>query len=272
VKNIFLIFLCFFALKVDSQAALPIDLRGWEEISDKHFKVYYKHDTAGEVPRQILNKAEVYYSSIADHIGYARYQNFWTWEQRVPIVYFSSQEEYARTTGQPAWSKGFSVSHLASVNLRMIVTFKGQQDFLNSTLPHEISHLILHDFIGPNRSIPLWFDEGVAQLEEARNDEENYKIMGRLVSSGQSIPFAVLQNINSGTAFDYRQASIFYAESLYIVDFLVKTYGKEGFITLCRHLRDGKTFEESLRSAYYPALDSIVKLQDEWVKRMIQYL
>lgn len=257
---------------LSSQAkAFPINLDGWDQISDKHFKIYFKRQSAGESPRQILNKAEEYYSTIADHIGYARYQNFWTWEERVPIVYFSSQEEFARTTNRPIWSKGFSVTHLASVNSRMIVTFKGQDDFLDSTLPHEISHLILHDFIGAQRSIPLWFDEGVAQLEEVKEDRHD-QILARLVVSGQGISMDVLQGINSGSAFDSRSASIFYAESLYIVEFLVKTYGKEGFVNLCRDLRDGNPFEVALRRSYYPALDSLAKLQDEWIKHMKQYL
>jgi hypothetical protein len=270
VKKTLFIAVLFFAFSFNVHA-FSIDLKGWEQISDRHFKVFFKQEAGEEIPRQILNKAENYYSTIADRIGYARYQNFWTWEERVPIIYFSSQEEFTRITHQPAWSKGFSVTHLASVNLRMIVTFKGQEDFLTSTLPHEISHLILHDFIGPQRSIPLWFDEGVAQLEEQRNDQ-NDKTMARLVANGQSVPFTILQSIESGAGFDYRSASIFYAESLYIVDFLVKTYGKESFINLCRNIRDGKIFEEALRSAYYPAIDSSDQLQNAWIKYMMQYL
>ncbi len=252
--------------------ALTLNLSSWQQISDKHFKVYFKEEVGEGESRQILNKAEEYYSSIADRIGYTRYRNFWTWDERVPIVYFSSQKEYARITERPVWSKGFSVSHLASVNLRMIVTFKGQDDFLNSTLPHEISHLILHDFIGPKRIIPLWFDEGVAQLEEQREDQNNATILAHVVANGQSLPLVVLKNLTSAVQFDNRYASIFYAESLYIVDFLIKTYGKENFVKLCRSLRDDKKFEEALRSSYYPSIDSIEKLHDAWVKYMMQYL
>ena len=154
----------------------------------------------------------------------------------------------------------------------MIITFKGQEDFLTSTLPHEISHLILHDFIGPQRVIPLWFDEGVAQLEEERDDHNYATILARLISNGQSLPLSLLQVPNQALQMDSRYASIFYAESLYIVDFLVKTYGKESFVDLCRYLRDGKSFEEALRSAYYPSIDSMDRLQDVWGKYMTQYL
>ena len=188
-------------------------------------------------------------------------------------LYFSSQEEFTRVTGRPVWSKGFSISHLASVNLRMIVTFRGQENFLTTTLPHEISHLILHDFIGAHGQIPLWFDEGVAQLEEQRDNEQEHRaILARLIESGQSIPVVLLQNPNSGLLLNERYAGIFYIESLYIVDFLVKTYGKEAFVDLCRYLRDGKAFDDAFKSAYYPDMDSLTTLQDKWVKYMMQYL
>jgi hypothetical protein len=45
---------------------------------------------------------------------------------------------------------------------------------------------------------------------------------------------------------DVESVSIFYVESLYIVDFLIKTYGKDAFKEMCRYLRDGETFEQSL--------------------------
>ena len=271
VKKIILILFFCLMIKVEANA-FTLDLRGWSQISDKHFKVVFKKGMSENVPRGILNKAEDYYSTIANRIGYERYQNFWTWDDRVPIVYFSSQEEFAKTTGRPAWSKGFSISHLSSVNFRMIVTYQGQEDFLKTTLPHEISHLILHDFIGANRYIPSWFDEGVAQLEEERDDQNHKTILANLVRSGQSIPLLILQNLNSNAQPDARYASIFYAESLYIVDFLVKTYGKEDFINLCRNLRNGKNFDEAFKSSYYPAVESMAALQDKWIQYMMHYL
>jgi len=271
MKKIILITLLFLSQALNAYA-ITLNLKGWKEISDQHFKVLFKPEVDENIPREVLNKAEGYYSTIADCIGYERYQNFWTWDNMVPIVYFSSQEEYAQQTGQPAWSKGFAVSHLVSVNLRMIVTYQGQEDFLDTVLPHEISHLILHDFIGAHRYIPMWFDEGVAQLEEAREDLNHRNILSHLILDGKSIPLVMLQNPNPSVHNDATYGAIFYAESLYIVDFLVKTYGKESFINLCRNLRDGMSFEEALKSAYAPSLDSMLALQEKWIKYMMQYL
>lgn len=272
MKKLFLLLSFIFLFNVSSYA-FDIDLRGWNQISDKHFKIFYKSNQSDNLPRNILNKAEEYYIAIADRIGYSRYQNFWTWDERVPIIFFSSQEEYASKTGRPLWSKGFAVSHLTSVNQRMIVAYQGEDDFLESTLPHEIGHLILHDFIGANQTIPTWFDEGVAQLEEKRVDDQGHlTILARFLQSGQGMSLAMMQDSSAVVGLDSRYASIFYAESLYIVDFLVKTYGKESFIKLCRNMRDGKIFEEALKSAYYPSVDSLTSLQQKWDQYMMKYL
>lgn len=271
MKKLILLLSMIFSFNINAHA-FNIDLKGWNQISDKHFIVFFKSGQSDNLPRSILNKAEEYYRSIADRIGYSRYQNFWTWDERVSIILFSSKDDYVSTTGRPVWSKGFAISHLSSINQRMIVAFIGEDDFLEDTLPHEIGHLILHDFIGMNRFIPKWFDEGVAQLEERRDDQDHQTILARLIQSGQGMPLVMMQDVSLGGNIDSRYASIFYAESLYIVDFLVKTYGKESFIKLCRNLRDGKNFEEALKSAYYPSIDSLVSLQSKWEKHMTQYL
>ena len=187
------------------------------------------------------------------------------------IVYFADQGAYLNATQQPEWSKGFSISHLASVNLRMIISYRGQKDFLSTVLPHEIGHLILHDFV-KGRKIPVWFDEGLAQLEEENNSPEHKTIVARLAVSGKTIPLEELNGYEAKAQSDPMQAAIFYAESLYIVDFLVKTYGKSAFTELCRQLRDGAPFDHALRVAYYPTITSMAALQGKWRSYMADFV
>jgi hypothetical protein len=53
---------------------------------------------------------------------------------------------------------------------------------------------------------------------------------------------------------------------------LVKTYGKDAFKEMCRHLRDGEGFEEALKESYYPTIDSMQTLQEKWSDYAKQYL
>ena len=133
--------------------------------------------------------------------------------------------------------------------------------------------MILHDFIGFNRPIPRFFDEGVAQLEQKDDSVGHMGVIARMIVKGKIIP---LQDLLAYDLVAHKRdtisVSIFYVESLYIVDFLVKTYGKDAFKVMCRHLRDGDTFEQALKSSYYPTIDSMQTLQEKWFDYAKQYL
>ena len=152
------------------------------------------------------------------------------------------------------------------------MSFKGQENFLEVILPHEITHLILHDFIGFDRPIPRFFDEGVAQLEQKDDSLEHMDVMVKLIVGGRIIPLQDLLTYDLlAHRDDVESVSIFYVESLYIVDFLIKTYGKDAFKEMCRRLRDGDTFEHALKSSYYPTLDSLQTLQEKWFEYAKQF-
>ncbi len=250
---------------------IPLSVAGWPQIQDKHFVVVYPSPADEAAARATLRKAEELYDVVTDRIGYSRYKNFWTWDERVKIICLADQESFAAATGAPAWSNAVSISHLSNFHFRAIISYKGQEKFLTSILPHEMSHLILHDFLGEDQPIPRWFDEGVAQLDEAKGDDEYRAIVAKLVRVGKTIPFAQLDN-HSEHSSEATQAGIFYAESLYIVDFLIKTYGKDAFRQLCRQLRDGKLFETALKAAYYPSIGSMADLEEKWKAHMLQFI
>jgi len=244
----------------------------WLKFQGDHFVVLCASGEDEDFAHEVLNHAEDYYRDIADDIGYSRYQNFWTWNDRVKIILFPDQESYVRATGKPAWSGGFASDHSVLFQSRIIVSFKGQPAFVEAILPHEITHLILHDFIGFSRPIPRFFDEGVAQLEQKDDSLNHMNIIAQMIMAGKIIPLQELLSYDlMAHKNDNQSVSIFYVESLYIVDFLVKTYGKDAFKDLCRHLRDGASFEESLKSSYYPTIDSMQTLQEKWFEYAKQY-
>jgi len=246
---------------------------GWFKAEGDHFVVLYPLSEDEDTAQGILNHAEDYYNDIADDIGYSRYHNFWTWNNRVKIILFEDHGSYVRQTGQPPWSQGFASIYSELFRSRIIVSYKDQPNFIEVILPHEITHLILHDFIGFDRPIPRFFDEGVAQLEQKDDSLSHMDVMARLITGGNIIPLQDLLTYDlQAHKNDAKSVSIFYVESLYIVDFLIKTYGKDAFKEMCRHLRDGDTFEQALKSSYYPTLDSMQTLQEKWEDYAKQYL
>lgn len=240
--------------------------KDWPRLEGKHFIVIYAQGVPTEYINRVLIRSEELYDRISNRLGFSKYTEYWTWENRAKIIIFPNAETYVEQTGQPAWSQGLATSHSQVFGGRVIASYFGREDLLTSILPHEIGHLMLHDFM-KNTPIPVFFDEGVAQLEEGR-EAENEMIMAQLAHTNQHIPLSVLVNLRPTSAFDQRAVSIFYAESLYIVDFLIKTYGSDKFVQLCRLMRDRFSFEEAVKKFYYPLVSSIDDLERLWLNHL----
>ncbi|VAX35347.1 hypothetical protein MNBD_UNCLBAC01-30 [hydrothermal vent metagenome] len=240
----------------------------WKEEKGKHFIVQYSSPTSKQWARRLLRKSEQYYDTIAKTIGYARYENFWTWNERVKVIVYPNKDIFLQETGQPAWSRGGAGRHKTAIHSRLIVTYKQEDGFFDGILPHEISHLMLNDFLGSGVPIPLWLDEGIAQLQEPTKRMVAHQIMRNSVRQGDYISFASLMSQDIRGETDTKKVKIFYAQSISIIDFLIKKYGSNKFGQFCRQLKNGKTLEEALRATYTLSIESVDALEQRWVEYM----
>jgi Peptidase MA superfamily len=238
----------------------------WFEDKSYHFIIQYSVKEDAAWAADVLRKAESYYDSIADAIGYPRHDQFWTWEQRVKIRVFSDQAMFVKFTGLPSWSRGAAVNHQSFLPKREIVTYQQDSGFLDRILPHEISHLIIRDFIGANKILPLWFDEGLAQLMEQGKEDIARRGMKQIVRQNNQIPFDIIAHYDTRAETDSRKVAIFYLQSVTMVDFLIKNFGSAKFAQFCRMLRDGANFDEAFERAYFQLLDSFKDYEDKWIK------
>jgi len=244
------------------------DLTPWQQIKGKHFEIFYPAEKFRDKANAILRKAEGYYDSIGARIGYTRYNTFWTWAERVKIMVFPDQRTFARKTGQPDWSLGYSNPDSHLFQSRIIMTYLQEDHFGDAVLPHEIGHLILQDYIASANTLPVWFDEGVAQLEEKNKSEPARGLMQSLVKRNSHIPLETLCRLNIRKQQDPALIKIFYAQSLSVVEFLLKNYGQDAFGRLCHNLRDGKSFPAALTASYPNAIADLADLEGKWLRSL----
>jgi len=240
----------------------------WKEVKGKHFIIQYPVSVGTSWARRVLSASERYYDKIASQIGYARYQNFWTWNERVKVLIYPDKATFSQETGQPAWSRGGAGRDAGLTHSRHIVTYKQEEGFLDGVLPHEISHLIIRDFIGSTRAVPLWLDEGLAQLYDGSKRAIARQIMREAVRQGRYLSFTTLLTQDIRTEHDETKVRIFYAQSISVIDFLIQSYGNNKFGQFCRYLKNGKTLEEALRATYTSFINSIADLEKRWVEYM----
>jgi hypothetical protein len=252
----------------------------WQELSGEHFIIYFLENK--NFAQEILDKAEVYYRNIALELGYPRYSEFWTWDNRVKIYIYPDRKSFQKATGQPAWSEG-----MASYNDKKILSYAWSKGFTESLLPHEMAHLIFRDFVRFRGDIPLWLDEGVAQwMEELKRPhikrvarkyfQENslLSINDMMQLDIRNLKYEEAVYIRPTRTRDGKEGILFlsaeilintyYIQSVSLVGFLIEKYGSTSFADFCRQLREGKNVEDALRSAYPTHIHSLREFEDRW--------
>lgn len=249
--------------------SLPwVAAQDWFSFKGRHFIVFYNDNSLRSQAQKVLGKAEEGYETIAEQLGYSRYQHFWTWGERVAIFIYADKEDFLRETGQPSWSLGYAGRDAFVSLARKIVTYNQEENFLNGILQHEMSHLMLRDFVG---TVPVWFDEGIAQYQEVQKREPTERFMRSMIAQGVTIPLPVLMHWDIRTLQNPHTVALFYAQSLSLVDFLIRVYGQRNFLKLCYRLKEGDHLTEALRKTYGLGDKTLQELEEKWVKSFSSY-
>ncbi|MDD5560729.1 MAG: hypothetical protein PHT50_01155 [Candidatus Omnitrophica bacterium] len=226
----------------------------WNNIEkSKHFIIYYQ-DASSDYINRLVREAERCYRNITTYLGFMRF-DFWIWDNRCKIFLYPDEETYLGATGVISWSRGH-----VQIAKKEISTYMWQEMLFDTILPHEMGHIIFREFVGYNKALPLWLDEGVACMQEYESKERlatakclvNLKLythlddLSKISDSSVIIPF------------------IFYNESASIVDFLLRRFGRNKFVDFCRSLRDQPDWVQSLRGVY--RIKNLDELEKLWVE------
>lgn len=225
----------------------------WNNIAkSNHFIIYYQEAPADYINR-LITKVEYCYKSITEYLGFERF-DFWIWDNRCKIFLYPDAQSYLGSTGAISWSRGH-----VQIYKKEISTYMWQEMLFDTILPHEMGHIIFREFVGYNKKLPLWLDEGVACMQEYES-KDRLATAKCLVSLKLYTRLEDLSKINDPNVII---PFIFYNEAASLVDFLLKRFGRSKFVDFCRSMRDGSNWEDSLKGVYqFKNLDELEKL---WV-------
>jgi len=229
----------------------------WKEHRGRHFIIYYKDAPQGFV-KSVEKAAESYYREITENLGFTRYKG-WTWDDRAEIYIYRDQEDYQMNSRAASWSHG-----AASIRERVIVTFPSAHGFFDSTLPHELGHIIFREFIGVRSPIPAWLDEGVAMYQEkAKRWGANKRVL-QAIEDETFIPLDELSSMPLSSSTDSETVDLFYAEAASVVYYMITELGQFKFVSFCKKLQDGQGLERALEAAYI-RFKSVDDLNRAWI-------
>ncbi len=229
----------------------------WKELKSQHFIIYYKK-APKDYAKNVSDMAEDYYQEISKNLGVVRYKS-WTWEDRARIYIYDNSDDYVTSLRVAGWSHG-----VASPKDKVIRTFPAAHGFFDSTLPHELAHIIFREFVGFKARVPHWFEEGVAMYQEKGRRWGAHQRVKKLIESGKFIPLGELSQVRLNGSTNPEKVDLFYTEAASIIQYLIGELGEMRFTRFCRKLKKGNQFDWTMQSVYV-RFKGIDKLNKAWV-------
>jgi hypothetical protein len=186
------------------------------------------------------------------------------WTPRCDVYLFPSTRVLIQMSGREAKAGSAAARPSQLYRGRMISRrinlAADDEHLLRSTLPHEISHVVLTDLLEGKR-VPLWADEGLAVLAELsdRTRERYAEILATHVTRRQT--FAVPSLLQMTRYPDREYTSLFYAQATSLTRLLLERGGRATLLEFLRAAAAGPA-AAALQRSYGM---SLLELQTVWL-------
>jgi Peptidase MA superfamily len=248
---------------ITSQPALrTYETQGWLVQESATFRVYCRPGLAAakrlpaacEALRTQLQ--ETWFGSPSDD-----------WSPRCDIVVHPSVNEYVRELGPASRQSSGCASvdiQKGKVTKRRVDLRADADDWMNTALPHELTHVILAEKF-TTKQIPRWADEGMAILTEpaARQSERRRSMQSALARSGR-MTAGELMSVRDYPAAERRDA--FYGESASLVAYLIERDSPARFLEFLQ-TSEKQGFDQALSDVY--RIRSSADLDSQWRPRLL---
>jgi len=160
-------------------------------------------------------------------------------------IYANTSDLQASILYAPSWVGGQA---FPETNIVIIGISTDQLDWGKSTEAHELTHVLVgHLTFSCLGFIPTWLNEGLAMYGQGGPAAEQVTQFNQANSANQLLALSSLAGAFSDEA---NRANLSYTEAYSVVNFLIKTYGRDKMTALLISLRDGNTIDQALQAAY----------------------
>ncbi|MBC7264485.1 MAG: hypothetical protein H5T64_09045 [Chloroflexi bacterium] len=221
----------------------------WRSISEGNLVLYYYSGREAEA-RHLLDVAREALDRIQESMGVIL-------EQPVKIWVYANQRDMSAALASRGEVYDESVLTLGVAAEKDTLLLLGAHEEINETIAHELSHIVAGLAVqNPYTDLPRWLDEGLAMYAEGPLSADRRAAVERAIRNDTLISVRSL----SAYSGDPSQVDLFYGEVYMLVDFMLRTYGKEKMAQLIETIKTGKyTPEEALVQVYgfdYNELDA----------------
>ncbi len=231
----------------------------WHVLKTDHFDVYF-YPEMQELAEMGAAFAEEAYEELENKFNFSLIA-------RTPIVFYSSNLHFKQTNITTGFIPDGVGGFFEFLKGRVVIPANGNLHRFRRVVRHEMVHVftfnkavrVLRDHrIPPDRFLPLWFTEGLAEYWSGEPDYQHEMIMRDAIFSNYLVPLESIYRVNG--------SFVMYKEGEALCRFLAETYGEERLLALIDNSwmdRDfRKVMEETMREEY----QTISERWQEWLR------
>lgn len=234
------------------EAASPVS---WQVLETASFRIF--HNDA-KLAARAAEAAEAVRASQGARWGSPAART--AWSPRCDLYLYPTPADFAKMTGQPETSPGFSTMGIGGgrVVARRVNLRANHPQLISAILPHEVTHVVLAD-VFTDLQIPRWADEGMAVLAEPVAEQ-----VGRAVELNAPLAQGRVFGLDKLMTIDYPAAkdwNLYYAQSVSLTQFLMSQGTPAQFV---KFLKDAQRRgpDAALQGAYQ--IDGVADLDRRW--------
>ncbi len=225
--------------KADSTFAEIAAKQKWKVLETENFLIYYRNNDFAKEAAKIIEM--VFRRTVADlDLKNVRWKT-----KKCKIFLFDDNDTWSKFKKLSRFHGEWAAAFASPTSREIFGNAAEGKRLLHRTLPHELTHLIHHEYAGERTAIPIWLSEGLAMHQQFDSKLAYYLNVHSAIYANQHLSLELLlsyTNYPSAGKIGY-----FYAESLTFVEFIIKTYGRDAFAKINRDVKHGKGKDMDLK-------------------------
>jgi hypothetical protein len=211
----------------------------WESLTQGKVVLYW-YDADRAFAQRLLDIALESLARLEEEVGVEP-------EEPVRLVVYQSKADMLGALVPRGEVFEAEVITLGTVVSKDTVLLHGTHRGVEKTIAHELSHVVVHLATeNPYAGIPAWLDEGLAMYNEGELPAANREALERATRENRLIS---VRSLTAPTGKP-EEINLFYGEVYSVVEFLLKTYGKEKMAELLAVFKEGAAYDDALMKVY----------------------
>ena len=180
-------------------------------------------------------------------------------------IYAKSEDLLGAMIFPQEWTGGVAYTRFSTIAIGIP---PDNLDWGKRAMTHELTHLVIHQVVfNPYNDLPTWLDEGIAMYAEGPMEPVFVNLLVNAINEDELI---TVRSLSSPFSAYVDEASLSYAESYSMVEFLIVTYGQAKMLELLNTFAEGSDYDGALDAVYGFDMDGLDSLDSLWQVYLVE--